>query len=64
MYGRLDAAAYDFPKAFAQAPSLEGLGAFQGSSFPSDTVLTSVNYSAITALLTVTTIDLLAFPIN
>ena len=28
VYGRLDAAAYDFPKAFAEAGSLEGLGTF------------------------------------
>ena len=28
VYGRLDAAAYDFPTAFAEAGSLEGLGTF------------------------------------
>lgn len=28
MYGRLDAAVYDFPKAYAQAATLEGIGTF------------------------------------
>ena len=28
IYGRLDAAAYDFPKAYVQAASLEGVGTF------------------------------------